>query len=286
MLANCENHGEVTATASARSYSGGIAGLAYNGVTLANCVNHSTVTAKSSHYSAYAGGIAGLVDNSATLVNCYWGELTAIDAIGNDYSTVAVVTNCSAFASGSLLLTAPGGVIAGGFATTNLHSALNRHVLANPAANGTTLAAAFYPELLTVFLTPTPEPRTLVGNVPYSWFEGHGLVPAGSPPADYEAEATEDADGDGQLNWQEYVAGTDPNDSASRFLVFITVKNGVRQITWEPNLGTRSYQVQSSDTLEPPYWQESAPQAETIIPQQFYRVQVRFPHDADIGEAE
>lgn len=63
-------------------------------------------------------------------------------------------------------------------------------------------------------LTAAFIPRTAAdpANTPYPWLAQHGLT-------NFSADAVADADGDGLLTWQEYVAGTDPTDSSSVFQI-------------------------------------------------------------------
>lgn len=70
---------------------------------------------------------------------------------------------------------------------------------------------------------PMSRPRSITASftdgasphgVPASWFSQHGLT--NNPPA---VEELIDRDGDGALSWEEYVAGTDPTNPASRFCV-------------------------------------------------------------------
>ena len=83
-----------------------------------------------------------------------------------------------------------------------------------------------------------------------------------------------DFDGDGFLNWEEYVAGTDPRDAASRFRVTrLTVENGKPTIEWAPNLPNRAYTLQGKATLDDT-WQ-SLPGADA----RFFRVLVTAPAD-------
>lgn len=59
-------------------------------------------------------------------------------------------------------------------------------------------------------------------NVPYSWLTANGL-----------ASDTTDTDGDGRLEWQEYAAGTDPNNSNSVFRILeVTYNAGSNSISY------------------------------------------------------
>jgi hypothetical protein len=81
----------------------------------------------------------------------------------------------------------------------------------------------------------------------YAWAQSYGLPTDGS--ADYT-----DTDGDGMSNWQEWIAGTDPTNPQSKFLI-LSVTNSVSgvRLTWSSGSG-RTYTVQratsSSGNLE------------------------------------
>ena len=66
--------------------------------------------------------------------------------------------------------------------------------------------------------------------------------------------ASDDADGDGMSNLQEYLAGTDPTNPNSVFrLLAGTPVNGTMNLTWPAVMG-KSYQVQYKTNLDDPVW--------------------------------
>jgi hypothetical protein len=69
------------------------------------------------------------------------------------------------------------------------------------------------------------------------------------------ADPNADPDGDGTTNYQEYLAGTDPKNAASRFgaVGFNVEPNGDFTISWSSILD-RNYQVQRSTDLAPNSW--------------------------------
>jgi hypothetical protein len=66
---------------------------------------------------------------------------------------------------------------------------------------------------------------------------------------------TDDADGDGRSNYEEYLAGTDPQNPSSRLSVktFAPLPGGGLTLTWETTQG-KTYQVERSDSLTPGQW--------------------------------
>jgi uncharacterized repeat protein (TIGR01451 family) len=64
-----------------------------------------------------------------------------------------------------------------------------------------------------------------------------------------------DADGDGYSNYAEYVFGTDPTDATSHlnFTVALSASN-VLSVTFSPDQGGRSYQLQAAADLVNPVW--------------------------------
>ena len=122
-----------------------------------------------------------------------------------------------------------------------------------------------------------PNPDADGDSMPDEWETSHGLNPGSS------ADAALDADGDGMTNLQEYLAGTDPQDAASRFVVALTRDGGVPTVRFVAQAG-RGYTVQFSDNLGT--WAKLADVAPPAVtgevavgdpaavgqPQRFYRV--------------
>ena len=102
--------------------------------------------------------------------------------------------------------------------------------------------------------------------VPVQWCAAHGLAPSASVLA-------LDSDGDGFANWEEYVAGTDPNDSQSSLGIRIELaENGDPVLYAVPYLGAaRNYTFVGKTNLTDSAW--SAP---TNSLHRFFRVRVEM----------
>lgn len=103
---------------------------------------------------------------------------------------------------------------------------------------------------------PVMLPATARGT-PHSWFERFGIVLASGDEwddADYY-----DSDGDGMLNWEEYVAGTDPTDAKSLLKIIKqkTVPGSPPYIEWigGTNGVMTPYVIECTPTLRLPDWQ-------------------------------
>ena len=102
--------------------------------------------------------------------------------------------------------------------------------------------------------------------VPVRWCSDHGLVPQASALA-------LDSDGDGFANWEEFVAGTDPNDNQSRLGIRIEVPEGGDPVLYAvPYLGeARNYTFVGKTNLTDAAWI-----APTNSSHRFFRVQVEM----------
>lgn len=120
--------------------------------------------------------------------------------------------------------------------------------------------------------------------VPVAWLMEQGL-----PTTNLDTIGTDDSDGDGRCNSAEFLAGTDPTNSASYFVVSIERDaNGKMALKWKNNkYASVSYDVlESSDLTDPVSFvatatniQASATQVTTNVEQQgvgsrFYKVKI------------
>ena len=117
----------------------------------------------------------------------------------------------------------------------------------------------------------------LVGDseVPLSWIENQGMAVAGATAED---TANADPDGDGFTTAQEYVAGTDPNDSDSTFTASIEMVDGQPVVTYTPDLlDERRYKTLGKRDLGDPTeeWVEVNDGEEGVY--NFFKVTVDLP---------
>ena len=116
-----------------------------------------------------------------------------------------------------------------------------------------------------------PATTTTLISVPYAWLDQYPVL-LGLADGNYESAALMDVDGDGQLAWQEYVAGTVPTNHESVFLSVLTITNGTPWISWMPDLGTaRTYTVHGKTNLPESTW------GPTNASSRFFRVNVWMP---------
>lgn len=84
-----------------------------------------------------------------------------------------------------------------------------------------------------------------------AWLVENNLASATATATEIDALRAIDDDGDGFTAYDEYVAGTDPNDVGSRFIADIAIVNGKVEVTWNPNLGDkRTYTILHAETLD------------------------------------
>ncbi len=99
-------------------------------------------------------------------------------------------------------------------------------------------------------------------DVPCGWISNY--FPEATTYDLQVAKAKEDSDGDGVLNWKEYVAGTDPTDPSSVFKITSIVprEGDIPDITWSEESPGRTYTLLGSETLEGGgTWETPTPQS-------------------------
>lgn len=84
-------------------------------------------------------------------------------------------------------------------------------------------------------------------GMPDNWETGYGLAITNA------ADRWLDKDGDGTLNWQEYVAGTDPTDPSSFLKIESITADSVATLTFRA-LSNKTYTVEWTDTLKTGSW--------------------------------
>ena len=95
-----------------------------------------------------------------------------------------------------------------------------------------------------------PEDFTTSQGTPNLWLYQHGLVVEG----DFETADLGDHDSDGRKNWEEYQAGTDPNNPASAFrITSLSRVENQHVLEWQAVAG-KTYAVWFSEDLTAPNW--------------------------------
>ncbi len=111
---------------------------------------------------------------------------------------------------------------------------------------GATRTIAFYRVRLSQLSSPPPADSDGDG-VPDWWTQKYFGHPTGQ--AMDHSQATDDADGDGMSNLQEYLAGTDPTNTASALrIISITRQGSINRVTWMMGSGkTNALQSTAGD---------------------------------------
>ncbi|MEI8196673.1 MAG: hypothetical protein WCI73_12245 [Phycisphaerae bacterium] len=130
----------------------------------------------------------------------------------------------------------------------------------------------------TVSLTATYKdaaPQSTTNGTPYSWLDQYGLT-------NYVTDAVLDQDNDGLLTWQEYIAGTDPTNSASclkaaqttrNIITWIAQSNRIYSVYWSTNLVKGFANLQDNITLPQSSYTNTTPDGRVNL----YQIKVRLP---------
>jgi len=108
-----------------------------------------------------------------------------------------------------------------------------------------------------------------------AWIDDNASTFLANAAGDYE-NAANAVSANGMKVWECYVAGLNPSDPESRFVVEIEMKDGLPAITWKPNLNadeeTRIYTIYGNETLDEEGW--TSP---TNSLHRFFKVNVDLP---------
>ncbi len=254
--------------------------LGYGGGASGSRLNNCTVTGNSA--SLYGGGLAG-----ATANNCVLDYNTTKPNSGSNYDSSSTLNYCCTTpipTSGTGNITAEPLFVArldGNLRLQSNSPCINAG--SNPAAYGTTDLDG--------------RPRVVGGTVDIGAYEFQGAGFSSFIPwlaqfglrTDGSADYT-DPDGDGESNWQEWVADTNPTNAASSLRLTILSNTPPLGVTFASS-AARLYTLLSSTNLTPSsVWipipgQTGLPGSGGILtltdtnapPSAFYRVSVHFP---------
>jgi len=119
-------------------------------------------------------------------------------------------------------------------------------------------------------------------EVPVAWLENLGVLSDGVSAA---AVAYNDSDGDGLTTAEEYIAGTDPNDSDSVFHAVIEMEGGMPVVSCVPNLlSERKYTLYGRKSLLDEEWHEVSNGKENEY--KLFRVGVQMLGGIEVGSVD
>lgn len=128
-------------------------------------------------------------------------------------------------------------------------------------------------ELSNLSWTPQKDETATPIPVPYEWLKLH--YPTLTKDIDLERAAASDQDGDGYQTYQEYLLGTDPNDTTSAFMATITIENGIPIIKGNVENNNCTYTIIGSDTPTGPFTTPAQPS------HRFFKILVRRTVDGE-----
>ena len=117
-------------------------------------------------------------------------------------------------------------------------------------------------------------------SVTYGWLAKYGLTLDNTPERAAKAKTgKKDCDGNEMFVWQDFVAGTDPTDENSKFVVSIAVVDGKPKVSYQPVLSEvetakRVYTTYGKARLQDAEWSAVPPNDE--VGYNFFRVTVEL----------